>query len=63
MPTNAQLLLMARVLISIALLTWAGIDLVVNPALADHPTAITIIGVVLGYWLGHAENSAIGLIR
>lgn len=55
--TSDSLIVIARVVISIALLVWAGLEVWLNPASADHPTAITVVGVVLGYWLGHFDSN------
>lgn len=52
--------LIARVLVSLALLGLAVLLVLVAPQDGDHPLAVTIVGLVAGYWLGHAEVNAIG---
>lgn len=55
MCTDSQLWIIARVLVSLALLALAGTLFVISPLDGDHPFAVSLIGVVAGYWLGHAE--------
>lgn len=56
----ATVALVARVLVSLALLGLAVVLVVLAPQDGDHPLAVTIVGLVAGYWLGHAEVNAIG---
>jgi len=47
--------LIARLIVTLALLAWAFTDLLLNPSAQDHSASLTIIGAVIGYWLGHAD--------
>jgi hypothetical protein len=47
----------ARTLISLALLTLAGL-LFWQGTEAGHSLAPTIVGAIIGYWFSHAERAA-----
>lgn len=63
MGESEKWLVIARTLVSVALLALAGALFIISPLDGDHPLATVIIGTVLGYWLGHAENSVVQTSR